>query len=80
MILDLDNGYNEYEIEVDYDYEPYEPSTWTYPGCSEAVYINAVKLVSDEPNKEGSEICLLPGVEDSLAETILDILYHEKDY
>ncbi len=32
------------EIDVEYDYQPEEPSTYWYPGCPEAVEITDIKL------------------------------------
>ncbi len=34
--------YIELEIEVDYDYQPSEKATNTYPGCNSSVELNAV--------------------------------------
>ncbi len=74
MILDLDNGHEEIEIDVEYDYNPYENSTLEYPGCSESVEICEVRLV------DGSEICLLDGVSGRLEEIILDNIHDDLNY
>jgi hypothetical protein len=73
--LDFDNGYQEFEIDVEFDYQPYEPATWSewdggYPGCSEGVDICLVTMVDT-----GSEICLLN--EDEVEEQVLDEI-HER--
>ena len=61
----LDLGWEEIEIEVDYDYQPHEDSTRHYPGCSEEVDITEVTV-------KGSEICLLPKVKERVEEEILE--------
>lgn len=33
---------NNIELDVEFDYQPYEPSTYEYPGCAESVEITAV--------------------------------------
>jgi hypothetical protein len=33
---------NGFEFKVDFDYQPYEPTTRHYPGCSESVEINEI--------------------------------------
>jgi len=69
MKLDLDNGHEELEIDVEFDYQPYEDSTLEYPGCSESVEIEGAYL------SDGTEICLLEGVSDRLAEILLDEIH-----
>lgn len=73
----FDNGYEELEIEVDFDYEPYEPMTRHYPGAPEAVIINAIYVVTDEGL---SEICLIPNrvVEEQLENDILNEIHEAK--
>ena len=66
----IENGMDELEIDVDADYEPYEESTRHYPGCSESICINEVTQVDS-----GAEICLLPKAEDTLEETIIDMIH-----
>ena len=34
----------ELEVEVNYDYQPQEPSDGAYPGCDEEISINSVML------------------------------------
>ena len=68
----LDNGYQEFEIEVDFDYQPYERATLYYPGCSESVEINEVRII-----ETGSEICLLDETE--MNERILDKVFLERN-
>jgi hypothetical protein len=36
------HDYNEVAVEVEYDYQPAERATSTYPGCDESVVINEV--------------------------------------
>lgn len=33
---------NNVELEVEFEYQPYEPATMEYPGCGESVEITAV--------------------------------------
>ena len=35
----------EIEVEIDFDYQPFEWATLEYPGCSESIEINEVKPV-----------------------------------
>ncbi len=70
----IENVDNEFEIEVDYDYQPYEQMTQHYPGCSESVEINEVRIVN------GSEICLMKNEEGLIEEQILEHIAEESDY
>lgn len=72
---DFDNGYQEFEIEIDFDYEPYEAMTRHYPGNSESVIINDVRVAETQ-----AELCLLKGVEDELAEKVMEWIHDEQDY
>jgi len=38
----IDNGFEEVDIEVHYDYQPAERATRYYPGCDEMVCINRI--------------------------------------
>jgi hypothetical protein len=49
----IQNGEDEIKIKVYFDYQPYEPMTRHYPGCSESVDIGEVRVA------DGGEICLL---------------------
>lgn len=73
----FDNGYEELEVEIDFDYEPYEPMTRHYPGSPEGVIINAIYVVTDEGL---SEICLIPNriVEEQLENAILEEIHEAK--
>ena len=35
---------NNVELEIEFDYQPYEPETFAYPGCAESVEITTVIL------------------------------------
>ena len=70
----IENVDTEFEIEVDYDYQPYEQMTRQYPGCSESVEINEVRIVN------GSEICLMKNEEGLIEEQILEHIAEESDY
>jgi hypothetical protein len=72
ITLDFDNGYEEFEIEVEFDYQPYEAPTREYPGASESVEICEV-------TKDGKEICLIGDTEIELSEEILGKIYDERN-
>ena len=75
----LDNGYDEVEVEVEFDYQPYEPSSWGfnggYPGCDEAVDICEVKVVETQ-----AELCLLKNAEYQMREEVMDFVHDEQEY
>ena len=71
----LDNGYDEVEVEINFDYQPYEAMTRHYPGCSECVMIEEVKVI-----ETNAELCLLKGVEEQLSEQVLEWVHEEQDY
>ena len=71
----IDNGYDEVEVEVDFDYQPYEAMTRHYPGCSESIDINEVRVVDTQ-----AEICLLKPHDDLLAEQVMEWVHEEQEY
>ena len=44
----------EFELDVDYDYQPHEPQSRHYPGCDAQIDICEVRM------SDGTEICLMP--------------------
>ena len=70
----IENVDEEFEIEVSYDYQPYEQMTRHYPGCSESVDINEVRIV------DGPEICLMKNEESLIEEEILENIAEESNY
>ena len=70
--LDFDNGHEEFEIEVEFDYQPYEQMTLEYPGCDESVEICGV-------TKDGHELCLIGDQDEYLAEIILEKICDERN-
>lgn len=67
----LENGDEELEINVDYDYQPEEPEESSvarhhyYPGCDADVTVNEVTY-------NGCELCLLADAESELEESLLE--------
>lgn len=73
---DIDNGYDEVEIEIDYDYEPFEPKTRHYPGCSENIIIIEIRMTENN-----SEIFIIDKkVTDLLEEQILNYIHEEQAF
>ena len=77
MVIDFYNGYEEFEVEVDFDYQPREDSTWSewdggYPGCDESVIVNEIKRLDN-----GAEIFLLDDTD--LDEEILEKIHDERN-
>ena len=68
----IENVEDEIEIEIFFDYQPYESMTRHYPGCSESVDICEV-LIADT----NIELCLLKDVEGLMEEEILE--YREEE-
>lgn len=73
-ITHIENVDEEIEIEIHYDYQPYENMTRHCPGCSESVEINEVRIVN------GPEICLMKHEESLIEESILEHIAEESDY
>ena len=63
----IENGDDELEIEVDFDFEPAERMTRDYPGCDAQVIINEV-------TGAGKEICLTKDEEERMIEEIMDYI------
>ena len=64
-----------YDFEVDFDYQPYEPSTRHYPGCSEDVEINEVMDSDGDIIKEYAFELL----EYDLMEACLNAVHEDQD-
>ena len=58
MEMLLCNGDEEIEVEVEFYYQPFEPMTKHYPGCSEEVSLETVFIA-----ETGLEICLIDAYE-----------------
>lgn len=58
------------DFDVDFEYQPYEEATFTYPGCPEGIEIN----FTTPPTNDRS---LLQRIEDALWDTIQDIKREE---
>ncbi len=71
----IENVENEIEIEIFFDYQPYERMTKHYPGCSESVDICEV-LIADT----NIEICLLKEIAELMEEEILEDRTEENSY
>lgn len=71
----IENVGKEIEIEIFFDYQPYERMTQHYPGCSESIDICEV-LIADT----NIEISLLKDVEDLMKEEILEWRNDENGY
>jgi hypothetical protein len=65
----IENVGEEIEIEVDYDYQPYEDMTRHYPGCNEDAEITSI-IMTDT----GAEIDIID--DDLLEELRVSILEH----
>lgn len=63
----IEAGEDEIEVEIFFDFQPYEDQTWHYPGSSPSCDIYEVQVV-----ETGAEVCLLKDVEGRMAEEILD--------
>jgi hypothetical protein len=75
MILSFDiGGIEDTDIEVEFEYDSFEPMTRHYPGSSESVAIGTVTIM-----ETGSEICLLPKFEKELSNIILDEINEAQD-
>jgi hypothetical protein len=72
--LELTTG-EEIELHVEYDYQPYEPPTWTYPGAVERVDFYQAHVIY--PNGIKAEVCLLN--EEEMEEEILNAII-DKDW
>ncbi len=62
----IEQGEDEIEVEISFDFQPDEPMTRHYPGCSASLDIYEVKLV-----ETGAEICFLKDFESSMEEELL---------
>ena len=71
----IENVENEIEIEIFFDYQPYERMTKHYPGCSESVDICEVLIANTN-----IEICLLKEIADLMEEEILEDRTEENSY
>jgi len=71
----IDNGEEEYDVEVYFDYQPYEAMGLYSPGCDEAVDICEVRIANTD-----IEICLLKAEEALMAERILEHKAEEDAY
>ena len=75
--VDFDNGYEEFSLYVQFDYQPYEKSTSDYPGASEAVEFY-------DCTRDGSyaDICLLGDTHEYIEEAILNAIhdYRQAEY
>ena len=75
--INFDNGYEEFDLFVEFGYQPYERSTSDYPGASEAVEFY-------DCTRDGSygDICLLGDTHDCIEEAILDAIreYRQAEY
>ena len=65
----------EIEIEIFFDYQPYERMTKHYPGCSESVDICEVLIANTN-----IEICLLKEIAELMEEEILEDRTEENSY
>lgn len=67
--MELENGPEDelITVQVYFDFQPYEPMTRHYPGCSASVDI--CEVVRDD---NGAELCLLKEVRELWEEQILD--------
>lgn len=75
MEITLCNGFDEeIQIEVEYDYQPFEHMTRDYPGCPEEATIFSTTII-----ETGEEICLMPETEKELSKKILEII-NEGEY
>jgi hypothetical protein len=71
----IENGEEEYDVEVYFDYTPSEDMTRHHPGCDESVDICEVRIADTE-----IEICLLKDEEELMAERILEHKAEEDAY
>ena len=71
----IEQGEDEIEVEIAFDFQPEEQRTWDYPGCDASLDIYEVTVV-----ETGSEICLLPKVQELMEEEILDDYYGQDPY
>lgn len=62
----IEQGEDELEVDIFFDFQPEERTTYDYPGCDAAVDICEVILV-----ESGAEICFLKDIESSMEEEIL---------
>jgi len=74
MIMPFENGEEDLEINVEFDYEPFEPMTRHYPGNIEGVEVYHLITIANTDIK----LCLLPEGEDILADAILERVKEEK--
>ena len=66
VIKEIDQGEGEIEVEIFFDFQPYEPMTRHYPGCDASCDIYEVMVT-----ETGAEVCLLKEVEGYMEEEIL---------
>jgi hypothetical protein len=66
VIKHIEQGEDEIEIEVFFDFQPYEAVTHDYPGCDASCDIYEVVIVNTD-----AEICLLKDIESTIEEEIL---------
>ena len=71
----IENGEEEIAIDVEFDYEPFEPMERHYPGSAEAAHITEVTLAGTD-----IEICLLPNTTEEVETALLDWIHDEQDY
>ena len=64
-----------YDFVVDFDFSPYEPQTWHYPGADESVEINEVTDYDGDIIKEYAFDIL----ENDLIDACLEAVHDEKD-
>lgn len=63
----IENYEEEIEIEVSFDFQPYEPMTRHYPGCDASCDIYEVVRADN-----GTELCLLPKEQERFEEELCD--------
>ena len=70
---------NDIKLEVDGDYQPYEPQEWGYhggyPGCPEGFEVCEVLIA-----ETGAEVCLIGYAEEEIQDEILSQIHEDQDY
>jgi hypothetical protein len=74
----IENGIHEIDIEIEFDYQPYEPMTRHYPGCNEDLdFCGFTMLAVDGEMVDSSEIEIID--DDLLDQLRVAILEHRAE-
>jgi hypothetical protein len=69
----IEAGEDEIEVNIYFDFQPYEAQTWDYPGCDASADIYEVIVC-----ETGAEVCLLKDEEERIRVELLEAYEEER--